>query len=340
MPLPNDYGAALYGGVDAQRSMMGFYDSYGYGQFAGMNKDDSAAAAATATAAGSQPATTVAASGAANNLSQAGLFPQQMPQPFGMNPAAMPYYSPYYYSMMQPGGQFPNPAAFGNNPALAAAYGQPFMKQGMFPMYPGAAGAQQPAQQHQPSSQGQQNAGQTQQQSQKPAGAGAQGNAAYSNLNAQKAGHPYSHYGANVGGFAGYEQDPASLANSMQQQQQQFGLGGGIPGIFSSTKGSAGAKDAGAKTAQPAGTAAAEIGGTTYYNNPQQTAGYPAQLNNAYAQQGYGHHQQAYYPYAQTQQYQQPHMYQQPQQAQQPQQQQGQQQQGHPGAGKQYWEQK
>ncbi|KAI8324581.1 hypothetical protein GQ54DRAFT_59498 [Martensiomyces pterosporus] len=138
MPLPNDYGAAALYGSDAQRNnMMGFYDNYGYGQFVA-NKDDASAAAS---AAGSQPSATgahqaVGVNGT-SNLSQAGLFPQQIPQPFSMNPG-LPYYNPYYYNMMQPGSQFPNPAAFGNNPALAAAYGQPFMKQGMYPMYPGA----------------------------------------------------------------------------------------------------------------------------------------------------------------------------------------------------------
>ncbi|KAJ2344147.1 eukaryotic translation initiation factor 2 subunit gamma, partial [Coemansia sp. RSA 2671] len=296
MPLPNDYGAAALYGAEAQRNVMGFYDNYGYGQFVG-NKDNaiSAAASVAMPAADAQSATSGAQSvgiNGATNIGQAGLFPQQIPQPFNMS-HAMPYYNPYYYNMMQPGSQFPNPA-FGNNPAIAAAYGQPFMKQGMYPMYPGAtpqslqgAGAQQPQQQQQP----QQPAGQpgqagaqqqqqgqaagqqaaSQQQGAKGSAVGSQGNAGqYGNINAQKAGNPYGHYAANIGaGFGAYDQDPAALSNS----PQQFGLGG-IPGIFSAAK--AGGKDAGAKGIPPAGSAPV-IGGTTYYNTPQQHAGYPSQ---------------------------------------------------------------
>ncbi|KAJ2507441.1 hypothetical protein IWW47_001110, partial [Coemansia sp. RSA 2052] len=304
------------------------------------------------------------------NVGQAGIFPQQIPQPFGMS-HAMPYYNPYYYSMMQPGSQFPNPAAFGNNPAIAAAYGQPFMKQGMYPMYPGAtpqalqgAGAQpgqqqqtQP-QQQQPQQSGQQGQAGVQQQGQaaaqqasaqqqgaKGSAVGSQGSAAqYGNINAQKAGNPYGHYAANIGaGFGAYDQDPAALSNS----PQQFGLGG-IPGIFSAAK--AGSKDAGAKGIPPAGSAPV-IGGTTYYNTPQQHGGYPSQVSTSHPQ-GYSHHQQPYYnPYAQSYtQTQTPHMYQQQQQHHQPQQQHHQQHHQHQQAqhphqaqhqaqpNKQYWE--
>ncbi|KAJ2482073.1 RNAPII degradation factor [Coemansia sp. RSA 2131] len=324
MPLPNDYGAAALYGAEAQRSMMGFYDNYGYGQFVA-NKDS-----VPASSADPQPSTTVPQAVGANgtNLNQAGLFPQ-MPQPFGMN-HGMPYYNPYYYNMMQPGGQY-NPA-FGNNPALAAAYGQPFMKQGMYPMYPGTtpqglqAGSQpQPAQQTQqpnaqPAAQPQQPV--MQQPSVKGSVAGAQNNAsAYGNI-AQKAGNPYGHYSANIGsGFGMYEQEQA-LSNS----PQQFGLGG-IPNILASKTG----KDAG-KGIHPAGTAPV-IGGTTYYSAPQQQPqqqhqqqhqqqGYPSQSNAA--PQAYN--QQYYNPYVNYAQSQAPHMYQQP----------------HPQSGqqpnKQYWE--
>ncbi|KAJ2101654.1 hypothetical protein GGI16_003388, partial [Coemansia sp. S142-1] len=98
--------------------------------------------------------------------------------------------------------------------------------------------------------------------------------------------------------------DPAALSNS----PQQFGLGG-IPGIFSAAK--AGGKDASAKGIPPAGSAPV-IGGTTYYNTPQQHGGYPSQVSSSHPQ-GYSHHQQAYYnPYAQSYtQTQTPHMYQQ-----------------------------
>ncbi|KAJ2331368.1 RNAPII degradation factor, partial [Coemansia sp. RSA 2681] len=230
MPLPNDYGAAALYGAEAQRNVMGFYDNYGYGQFVG-SKDNSATAAVSAAmpAADAQSSATNGAQAVgingSTNVGQAGIFPQQIPQPFGMS-HAMPYYNPYYYSMMQPGSQFPNPAAFGNNPALAAAYGQPFMKQGMYPMYPGAtpqalqgAGAQpgqqqqtQP-QQQQPQQSGQQGQAGVQQQGQaaaqqasaqqqgaKGSAVGSQGSAAqYGNINAQKAGNPYGHYAANIG---------------------------------------------------------------------------------------------------------------------------------------------
>ncbi|KAJ1842917.1 hypothetical protein LPJ73_005650, partial [Coemansia sp. RSA 2703] len=173
MPLPNDYGAAALYGTEP-RNVMGFYDNYGYGQFVA-NKDTSAASASTE----SQTATTsgpqAAGINGANNLGQAGLFPQQIPQPFGMTPG-MPWPQSYYYGMMQPGNQFHNPAAYGNNPALAAAYGQPFMKQqGMYMMYPGAnpqglqgVGTQQ-QQQQQPQQQG------GQQQPQQPQQPGQQG---------------------------------------------------------------------------------------------------------------------------------------------------------------------
>ncbi|KAJ1819335.1 RNAPII degradation factor [Coemansia sp. RSA 2675] len=366
MPLPNDYGAAALYGAEAQRNVMGFYDNYGYGQFVG-NKDNaiSAAASVAMPAADAQSATSGAQSvgiNGATNIGQAGLFPQQIPQPFNMS-HAMPYYNPYYYNMMQPGSQFPNPA-FGNNPAIAAAYGQPFMKQGMYPMYPGAtpqslqgAGAQQPQQQQQP----QQPAGQpgqagaqqqqqgqaagqqaaSQQQGAKGSAVGSQGNAGqYGNINAQKAGNPYGHYAANIGaGFGAYDQDPAALSNS----PQQFGLGG-IPGIFSAAK--AGGKDAGAKGIPPAGSAPV-IGGTTYYNTPQQHAGYPSQVSSSHPQ-GYSHHQQPYYnPYAQSYtQTQTPHMYQQQpqhhqqhqQHHQQPQHQAQHQHQAQQQPNKQYWE--
>ncbi|KAJ2604026.1 RNAPII degradation factor [Coemansia sp. RSA 1722] len=367
MPLPNDYGAAALYGAEPPRNLMGFYDSYGYGQFVA-NKDASAAASSaesqTAATSGSQ----AAGINGANNLGQAGLFPQQMPQPFGMN-HGMPWPQSYYFGMMQPGSQFHNPAAYGNNPALAAAYGQPFMKQqGMYMMYPGAtpqglqgAGSQQQQQVHQQQQQQQQQsvqqpgqqAAQGQQQAGQQAGAGSQqvnaqqtgvknpaqssaGNP-YGNINAQKAGNPYGHYAANIGaGFGVYEQDPAALSNS----PQQFSLGG-MPGIFSASKG--GAKDPNAKGNPPSGTAPV-IGGTTYYSTPQQLGGYPSQVSSSHPQ-GFGsHHQQPYYAsyapsYGQTQT---PHMYQ--QQQQQPQhhhhhQQQHQQPQGgHQQANKQYWE--
>ncbi|KAJ1998913.1 hypothetical protein GGI04_004796, partial [Coemansia thaxteri] len=339
MPLPNDYGAAALYGAEAQRNVMGFYDNYGYGQYVG-GKDATASASAAA-AVSSADAQSLAASGAqaagingSANIAQAGLFPQQIPQPFGMS-HGMPYYNPYYYNMMQPGSQFPNPA-FGNNPAIAAAYGQPFMKQGIYPMYPGAtpqglqaAGAQpqQPAapaewlldpllherQQHQQGAKG--------------SAVGSQGGVPYGNINAQKAANPYGHYAANIGaGFGVYDQDPAALSSS----PQQFGLGG-IPGIFSAAK-AGGAKDAGAKGIPPTGGAPV-IGGTTYYNTPQQHSGYPSQVNSSHPQ-GYSHHQQPYYnPYAQNySQTQTPHMYQQQQQHQPPQA--GHQQQPN----KQYWE--
>ncbi|KAJ2343640.1 hypothetical protein IWW50_006086 [Coemansia erecta] len=291
MPLPNDYGAAALYGAEAQRNMMGFYDNYGYGQFVA-NKDSAAAASSAADA---QPSTSVPQAVGVNgssNLNQAALFPQ-MPQPFGMN-HGMPYYNPYYYNMMQPGSQYHNPA-FGNNPALAAAYGQPFMKQGMYPMYPGntpqglqGVGSQQPAQQagQQPNA-GQQPSAQPQQQQQQAAvqqqqgqpqqgqahgqqpgvkgsAVGAQNSAgSYGNINAQKSGNPYGHYSANISsGFGMYEQDPAALSNS----PQQFGLGG-IPGILSASK--AGSKDSSTKGIHPSGTAPV-IGGTTYYSAPQQ----------------------------------------------------------------------
>ncbi|KAJ2300926.1 RNAPII degradation factor [Coemansia sp. RSA 353] len=321
MPLPNDYGAAALYGAEAQRSMMGFYDNYGYGQFVA-NKDSAP------TASDAQPSTTVPQAANANgtNINQAGLFPQ-MPQPFGMN-HGMPYYNPYYYNMMQPGGQY-NPA-FGNNPALAAAYGQPFMKQGMYPMYPNATpqGLQvgsQPAQQagqqpnvQQPAAQAQQPVMQQQahahgQPGVKGSVSNAQNNAsAYNNIT-QKAGNPYGHYSANIGsGFGMYEQEQAA-SNS-----PQFGLGG-IPNILSKS-----GKDA--KGGHPSGTAPV-IGGTTYYSAPQQhqqqqgQQGYPSQSNNA--PQAYG--QQYYNPYVNYAQNQAPHMYQQhPQPGQQP--------------NKQYWE--
>ncbi|KAJ1878277.1 hypothetical protein LPJ66_011919, partial [Kickxella alabastrina] len=318
MPLPNDYGAAALYGADAQRNMMGFYDNYGYNQFVA-NKDASAAATEPQAAVTSGPQT--AGINGANNIGQAGLFPQQIPQPFGMN-HGMPYYNPYYYSMMQPGSQFPNPAAFGNNPALAAAYGQPFMKQGMYPIYPGtnpqglqSVGSQQQQPQAQAQQQSVQQPGQQGNQAQQPTGqqgaagnqqqAGAKGasqnNAGnpYANINAQKAGNPYGHYSANIGaGFNVYEQDPAALSNS----PQQFGLGG-IPGMFSASK--TGGKDANAKGIPPSGTAPV-IGGTTYYSTPQQLGGYPSQVNNTHPQQGFSHHQQPYYAsyapsYGQTQ---------------------------------------
>ncbi|KAJ2315894.1 hypothetical protein GGI00_007125, partial [Coemansia sp. RSA 2681] len=137
------------------------------------------------------------------------------------------------------------------------------------------------------------------------------------------AGNPYGHYAANIGaGFGAYDQDPAALSNS----PQQFGLGG-IPGIFSAAK--AGSKDAGAKGIPPAGSAPV-IGGTTYYNTPQQHGGYPSQVSTSHPQ-GYSHHQQPYYnPYAQSYtQTQTPHMYQQQPQHHQPQQQHQHQQQHH-----------
>ncbi|KAJ1735825.1 RNAPII degradation factor [Coemansia biformis] len=344
MPVPNDYAAAALYGVDAQRSQMGFYDNYGYGQFVAAK--DGAATANPAAADSRTPATSgpqAAAVSASANLGQAGLFPQQVPQPFGM-----PYYNPYYYNMMQPGGQYHNPA-FGNNPALAAAYGQPFMKQGMYPMYPGATpqnlqavGSQQPQQQgqqvqqqqgQQPQQPQQQQApqGQQQQQQQQQAGAkgpgvGGQNNTApYGNMNAQKPGNPYGHYAANIGsGFGVYEQDPAVLSHS----PQQYGIGG-IPGILSGAK--SGGKDAGGKGIHPAGTAPV-IGGTTYYSTPQQLGGYPSQANSSHPQ-SYSHQQQAYYnPYAPTYgQTQAPHAYQQQQQQHPPQP-------GHQQANKQYWE--
>ncbi|KAJ2872367.1 hypothetical protein FB639_004356, partial [Coemansia asiatica] len=303
MPLPNDYGAAALYGAEPPRNLMGFYDSYGYGQFVA-NKDASAAANNADT---QQAATTsgpqAAGINGANNLGQAGLFPQQMPQPFGMN-HGMPWPQSYYFGMMQPGSQFHNPAAYGNNPALAAAYGQPFMKQqGMYMMYPGAtpqglqgAGSQQQQQQQpqihqqqqqtvqqpgQQTAQGQQQAGQqaaagNQQVNAQQAGAKnpAQSSAGnpYGNINAQKAGNPYGHYAANIGaGFGVYEQDPAVLSNS----PQQFSLGG-MPGIFSASKG--GAKDPSTK-GNPASGTAPVIGGTTYYSNPQQLGGYPSQVS-------------------------------------------------------------
>ncbi|KAJ2439967.1 hypothetical protein GGI03_008685, partial [Coemansia sp. RSA 2337] len=114
MPLPNDYGAAALYGAEAQRNVMGFYDNYGYGQFVG-NKDiaiTTAASAAVPAADAQSSATSGAQSvgiNGATNIGQAGLFPQQIPQPFGMS-HGMPYYNPYYYNMMQPGSQFPNPA--------------------------------------------------------------------------------------------------------------------------------------------------------------------------------------------------------------------------------------
>ncbi|KAJ2723334.1 RNAPII degradation factor [Coemansia sp. Benny D115] len=352
MPLPNDYGAAaLYGADAAQRNMMGFYDNYGYGQFMA-NKDT---AAATTSATEPQAAATsgpqAAGINGATNLGQAGLFPQQMLQPFGMN-HGMPYYNPYYYNMMQPGTQFPNPAAFGNNPALAAAYGQPFMKQGVYPMYPGATpqglqnvGSQQQQAQQQQQQGGQQSAQQGGQGSQQAGQQGSVGNQQvnsqqagakgasqastnpYANINAQKSGNPYGHYSANIGaGFGVYEQqDPAALSNS----PQQFGLGG-IPGIFSASK--AGSKDPNAKGIPPTGNAPV-IGGTTYYSTPQQLGGYPSQVNNTHPG-GFSHHQQAYYAsyapsYGQTHT---PHMYQHQHQHQQPPQS------GHQQPGKQYWE--
>ncbi|KAJ1826622.1 RNAPII degradation factor, partial [Coemansia sp. RSA 2599] len=330
MPLPNDYGAAALYGAEPPRNLMGFYDSYGYGQFVA-NKDASAAA----TSADSQAATTsgpqAAGINGTNNLGQAGLFPQQMPQPFGMN-HGMPWPQSYYFGMMQPGSQFHNPAAYGNNPALAAAYGQPFMKQqGMYMMYPGATpqglqGAasqqQQPQQVHQQQQQqqgvqqsGQQTAqGQQQQAGQQAAAGNQQVNAQqagvknpaqssagnpYGNINAQKAGNPYGHYAANIGaGFGVYEQDPAALSNS----PQQFSLGG-MPGIFSASKG--GAKDPNAKGNPPSGTAPV-IGGTTYYSTPQQLGGYPSQVSSSHPQGFSSHHQQPYYAsyapsYGQTQ---------------------------------------
>ncbi|KAJ2846829.1 RNAPII degradation factor, partial [Coemansia brasiliensis] len=324
MPLPNDYGAAALYGAEAQRNMMGFYDNYGYGQFVA-NKDTAAASSVSE----AQPSTSAPQAASANgstNLSQAGLFPQ-MPQPFGMN-HGIPYY-PYYYNMMQPGSQYHNPA-FGNNPALAAAYGQPFMKQGMYPMYPGATpqglqgvGSQQP---QQPSQQATQQPNLAQQQSaQQQAGvqqppqqgqaaqqasaqqAGVKGSAqnsaaSYGNINAQKVGNPYGHYAANIAsGFGMYEQDPALSS------PQQFGLAG-IPGILSASKG-AGGKDTGSKSIHPAGTAPV-VGGTTYYNAPQQQqqpqqqqaqqqlGGYPSQQSSNTHPQGFSHQQQAYYnPY-------------------------------------------
>ncbi|PIA17850.1 hypothetical protein COEREDRAFT_80186 [Coemansia reversa NRRL 1564] len=358
MPLPNDYGAAALYGAEVQRNMMGFYDNYGYGQFVA-NKDaanagSSAADSQTPAAGGSQ---TASANGS-SNLSQAGPFPQQIPQPFGMN-HGMPYYNPYYYSMMQHGSQYHNPA-FGNNPALAAAYSQPFMKQqSMYPMYlggtpqgPQTASSQQPQQPSQQASQQPQTGVPSQQQpqgvphpqqQQQPQQVGAQqagvngtgvpANAAYGNINAQKPANPYGHYSSNIGsGFAMYDQDSAGLSNS----PQQFGLGG-IPGILSASKG--GSKDASAKGMHPAGTAPV-IGGTTYYSAPQhqhqqqQIGSYPSQASNTHPQ-GYSHHQQAYYnPYAPNyNQTQAPHVYQQQQQQQHPAAQTGHQQQS-----KQYWE--
>ncbi|KAJ2788295.1 hypothetical protein H4R21_007046, partial [Coemansia helicoidea] len=275
MPLPNDYGTAMLYGVDAQRNPMGFYENYGYGQFAAGkdNAGPNAAAADSRTPATSGPQASGA--NATANLGQAGLFPQQVPQPFGM-----PYYNhPYYYNMVQPGGQYHNPA-FGNNPALAAAYAQPFMKQGMYPMYPGATpqGPQAPQQQQAqqaPQQQAQQQqqspAQQAQQQQQagaKGPGVGAQSNSAgqYGNINAQKGGNAYGHYAANIGsGFGAYEQDPAALSNS----PQQYGFGG-FPEFLGGAKN--GGKDAGSKGAPPAGTAPV-IGGTTYYSTPQQPGG-------------------------------------------------------------------
>ncbi|KAJ2159875.1 RNAPII degradation factor [Coemansia sp. RSA 552] len=334
MPLPNDYGAAALYGAEAQRNMMGFYDSYGYGQFVAGKDGTNVASSATDS---QNPAVSGAQAAGANgsaNVAQAGLFPQQVPQAFGMS-HGMPYYNPYYYNMVQPGGQYHNPAAFGNNPALAAAYGQPFMKQGMYPMYPGttpqgmqAAGSQQPNVAQQAQQQQQPQAGIQQQQqppSQAPAQpqgqAGAQqaapqqtgakgpgvgvpnSAAAYGNI-AQKSANPYGHYGANLAaGFNMYEQDPAALNNS---PQQQFALGG-IPGILSGAK--AGGKDAGVKAIHHPTATAPMIGGTTYYGTPQQQplGGYPAQSSAAHPQ-GYGHQAQ--------------HLAQQAQAVQQPQQQQ------------------
>ncbi|KAJ1798923.1 RNAPII degradation factor [Coemansia sp. RSA 2399] len=357
MPLPNDYGAAaLYGAEAAQRNMMGFYENYGYGQFA-TNKDNASAPAASAAEQQQSASTSAPAAGinGVSNIGQSGVFPQQMPQAFGMN-HGMPYYNPYYYNMMQPGSQFPNPA-FGNNPALATAYGQPFMKQGMYPMYPGASpqgiqstgSQQQPQQQQQPQAMQQPNVAQqvpaqqnhpgVQQQPQgqagaqqagvKGAGIGAQSStSSYGNINSQKtAGNPYGHYGGNIGGFNVYEQDPAALSNS----PQQFGLGG-IPGIFSAAK-AGGKEHSNAKAVPPTG-AAPVIGGTTYYSTPQQLGGYSSQANSSHPQ-GFGHQQQQQYynPYAPSYgQSQTPHMYQQQQQQQQPPQA------GHQQPNKQYWE--
>lgn len=341
MPLPNDYGAAaLYGADAAQRNMMGFYDNYGYGQFANNSNKDNANASNPVTAAAAADAQTPSSTGASqsvginggaagSNITQAGgLFPQQIPQPFGMN-HGMPYYNPYYYNVMQPGSQFPNPAAYGNNPALAAAYGQPFMKQGMYPMYPGTATPQglqgiasqqqqqqQQSQQHHQQPQ-QQQAGQSQQQQ---AGLKGQSNTAntYASINVQhKAGNPYGHYSAGIGGFSAYEQDPSMLSNS----PQQFSGFGGIPGIFASSAKSGGSKDSASAPkggmpqpgAASGGTQPAMGGAVNYYSSlqqpqphqhqQQQHSGYSSQINSSHPQQhGYNQHQQqAYYnPYAQS----------------------------------------
>ncbi|KAJ2712180.1 RNAPII degradation factor [Coemansia spiralis] len=355
MPLPNDYGTAALYGVDAQRNPMGFYDNYAYGQYAagkdGAGPNAGAADPRTPATSGQQAA---GVSAGANHLGQAGLFPQQVPQPFGM-----PYYNhPYYYNMVQPGGQYHNPA-YGNNPALAAAYAQPFMKQGMYPMYPGATpqGMQAVGAQHAPQQQAQhitqqqaqqQQAQQQQQQQQqqhspaqqqqaqqqggaKGPGASAQSSAAqYANISAQKNANAYGHYAANIGsGFGVYEQDPAALSNS----PQQYGFGG-LPEFLAGAKN--GGKDASGKGAHPAGTAPV-IGGTTYYSTPQQPGGYPTQASSAHPQ-AFSHQQQAYYsPYAHNYgQTQMPHGYQQQQQAQ-AQAQQHPPQAGHPQANKHYW---
>ncbi|KAJ2082497.1 RNAPII degradation factor [Coemansia sp. RSA 988] len=363
MPLPNDYGAAALYGADVQRNMMGFYDNYGYGQFVANKEAAGAGTSATDSQTPAAGGSQTAGANGSSNISQAGPFPQQVPQPFGMN-HGMPYYNPYYYSMMQPGGQYHNPA-FGNNPALAAAYSQPFMKQSMYPMYlggtpqgPQSATSQQPQQPSQQAaqqphagvpSQHQQHQGMPQPQHQQPQqqpqqvnaqqagvnGAGVPANAAYNSINAQKPANPYGHYSGNIGsGFAMYDQDSTVLSNS----PQQFGLGG-IPGILSASK--SGSKDASAKSIHPAGTAPV-IGGTTYYSAPQQhqqqVGSYPSQASNAHPQ-GYSHHQQAYYnPYAPSYQSPAQHVFQQQPQQQQQQQQHPTAQPGHQQQSKQYWE--
>ncbi|KAJ1726240.1 hypothetical protein LPJ72_006400 [Coemansia sp. Benny D160-2] len=353
MPLPNDYGAAaLYGADAAQRNMMGFYDNYGYGQFAASKDNSSAPTASSAEL--QQPVTTansqaVGVNGV-SNIGQSGIFPQQIPQPFGMN-HGMPYYNPYYYNMMQPGSQFPNPA-FGNNPALAAAYGQPFMKQGMYPMYPGSnpqgiqSTGSQPQQQQQQQQQQQAMQQQAGQQASVAQHASAQqGQAGVQHQQAQQPQQPQGQAGAQQAGVKGPGMGAQNSAGSygninsqkaagnpyahysaniggfnvyeqdpaaLSNSPQQFGLSG-IPGIFSATK--AGGKDHGNPKTVPQTGAAPVIGGTTYYSTPQQLGGYSSQINNSHPQ-GFGHQQQPYYnPYAPNYaQSQTPHMYQQQQQ--------------------------
>ncbi|PWA01730.1 hypothetical protein BB558_002146 [Smittium angustum] len=155
-PLPNDFGSAMLYGFDAQRAqMMGYYnDNFGPGDSlsstgaSGVNasspatavnssKDESQnQASVTSTATGQTGSTSATASSMMPSISATGQgvspYPQQFQQPNNYQGlTGLPYYSPFYYGMgvMQPGSQYPNPG-------LGSSYNQPYMKQGMFPMYP------------------------------------------------------------------------------------------------------------------------------------------------------------------------------------------------------------